>query len=136
MQIINQTYHWLDRFNSLVKLQLKINVESYIGVDDYIRYVEFDYTKYKPSFRWDFGKNTPEDYKDLSALPRFNRLVYLLCHILYVKDIEKEKRTSPLPIELVAEISEDSRKPKEQADDYVLDISGKFRFGLPFSKSQ
>ncbi|GHT36032.1 hypothetical protein AGMMS49574_26970 [Bacteroidia bacterium] len=52
------------------------------GVDDYIRYVEFDYTKYKPSFRWDFGKNTIEDYKDLSALPRFNRLVFLLCHII------------------------------------------------------
>ncbi|KAA6324628.1 hypothetical protein EZS27_026071, partial [termite gut metagenome] len=92
------------------------------NVDGYIRYVEFDYTKYHSRFQWGFEKNTPEDYKDLFALPEFNRLVYLLCNIFYVKEIEREKLIDFTPIETVTKLLENNRRP-ESVDNYLLDVT-------------
>ncbi|KAA6325269.1 hypothetical protein EZS27_025495 [termite gut metagenome] len=93
------------------------------NVDGYIRYVEFDYIKYHSRFQWSFEKNIPEDYKDLFALPEFNRLVYLLCNIFYVKEIEREKLTDLTPIETVTKLLEDNRRLEPVNDNYLLDIT-------------
>jgi hypothetical protein len=83
-----------------------------LPIEDYSQYVEFEYAKYNANFRWHFEKKSPEDYKDLSGLPKFNCLVQLLCNILYVKAIENEKTTIQTPVEPVLESA-----------DYVLDVT-------------
>lgn len=66
------------------------DVMEKLSIDEYPRYVEFDYSVYTTKFRWEFEKNSLNDYSDIASLPRFDQLIYLFSNIFFIEKIGKQ----------------------------------------------
>lgn len=96
---------------------------------EYIQYVEFDYSKYKKNFHWNFAVLSLDNYHELECLFGFNRLVRILVNTLFIKDFTTEETITPKTKSKPKENWEEGEKPKQEEkfktkikSEYILPI--------------
>jgi hypothetical protein len=71
-------------------------VMNKISAEEYAKYVELDYTKYRHKhFRWNFASTKLESYTELNDLFGFSPLVRILANTLLIKDYTEEPINEP-----------------------------------------
>ncbi len=91
-----------------------------LSVEDYAKYVEFNYQAYPDKFRWEFNRLSISEYADINELQGFERLIKILSYTLFLKtlcdtDETKEQEIYPEPNENREELEEYlDRRDKEQ----------------------
>ncbi|MDR2409889.1 MAG: hypothetical protein LBE13_17510, partial [Bacteroidales bacterium] len=74
-------------------------VMNKISEEEYTKYVELDYTKYRHKhFQWNFASTKLESYIELNNLFGFCNLVRILTNTLLIKDYTEEQKIEPVEI--------------------------------------
>ncbi len=84
--------------NDLFYLLLS-EVMNKISSEEYAKYVELDYMKYRHKhFRWNFASSRLDSYTELGDLFGFSPLVQILANTLLIKDYTEEQIIEPVEI--------------------------------------
>ena len=113
--------------NDLVYLLLS-EVMTKISAEEYVKYVELDYTKYRHKhFRWNFASTKLESYTELNDLFGFSPLVRILTNTLLIKDYTEEPINEPEeipePEENREELEEYLDRRDKELDEEVVKIN-------------